>query len=272
MPKKTQKVRPFKLSATSLSCFLESPKAFYWRYISRLEPLSQSVATYDHDKLAGVLWAEVVDAFYRGVPEKENRERLLADWNSKTEGWVPDKFKERLTKALEAWTTIYYQQFSPDDGVRNGSEKLVENDRFLGYLDGLSPDEKTIHECKSTARSKQLSEQLLKFQTSLQVKLYAVLTKATGVVIELAFKDDPHEIFRAPRYDFTPEQVAEWEQAFNALADYICSLGNDPANYFCYADSCSLITKNYTGICQYQSLCLGIPGAEIGYKPKEHRR
>ena len=271
MPQKS-KTPPFKLSATSLSCYLESPKAFYWRYIKRLEPLYLSVADFDHDKIAGTLWSEFVDAFYRHVPEKENIERMRADWDAQTEGWCPEKPKERLTKALHAWAVLYYQQFSPDDGVRNGSEKRVENERFIGYLDGLSPDETVIHECKSTSRARQVSEQLLKFQTSLQVKLYAVLTKASGVIIELAYKDEPLDIFRAPVYMFPEGEVTAWEQAFNKLADYIYSLGNDPRNYLCCADQCSLITKNYTGICQYQALCLGVPGAEIAYKPKEHRR
>ncbi len=263
--------RKHKLSASALATFMESPKAYYWRYIARLEPMYSSVQTYDHDKICGVLWSEFVDRFYKGVPEDKNTLQMFTDWDTQTEGWVPPAFKERLTKAMTTWSTTYYQLYHHKDGIRNGSEKLVENDLFLGYLDGLSPDEKTIHEVKSTSRAKSVSEQLLKFQISLQVKLYAVLTKATGVVIEFAYKDPPYAIFRAPRYEFTEAEVKAWEQSFNALANYIYSLGNDPANYLCYADSCSLITKNFTGICQYQSLCLGIPHAEIAFKPKTRR-
>lgn len=260
-----------KLSASSLSCFIESPKQYYWRYIARLEPISQSVMTYDHDKLCGILWAEFVDRYYKKVEEAENTKQMLEDWDQQTDGWVPPKFKERLTLAMQAWATHYYQTFSPDDGVRNGSEKLVENERFLGYLDGLSSDETTIHEVKSTSRAKSVSEQLQKVQLSLQVKLYAVLTGATGAVVEFAFKDPPYSIFRAPRYAFEASEVKGWEQSFNVLADYIYSLGEDKDNYLCHWDSCNLITKNFTGCCSYQSLCLGLPGAEICFKPKQHR-
>ena len=265
-------VKKHKLSPSSLSCFLESPKAYYWRYIAKLEPVSYSVMTYDHDKICGILWAEYVDRFYKRVPEEENTKLLFEAWDEQTAGWVPPKFKERLTEALKWWASQYPQMFSPEDGIRNGSEKHLENERFHGYLDGLSHDGKIIHEVKSTSRGKSVGEQLLKFQLSLQVKLYAVLAKATGVIIEMAYKDTPYSIFRAPIYEFTEEQVMAWEQSFNKMADYIYSLGDNEANYLCYADNCSLITKNYVGICQYQSLCLSIQGAEISFKPKEHRK
>jgi hypothetical protein len=261
----------FKLSPTALACFMESPKAFYWRYIANLEPATQSVAEYDHDKLCGVLWAEFVDRFYKGAPEDPNYVKLMKDWDEQTQGWVPPPFKDKLSKAMEQWAITYYKEYNPKDGVRNGSEKHVENERFHGYLDGLSHDEQTIHEVKSTSRAKNVSEQILKFQLSWQVKIYAVLTKATGVIIETAYKDPPYAIYRAPRYEFTPQEVADWESGFNKLADYIYSLGNDPANYVCYADSCSLITKNFCGICEYQPLCLGISGAEIAFKPRQRR-
>jgi len=270
MPAKARK-SPYKLSATALSCLLESPKAFYWRYIAKLEPISQSIATYDHDKLAGSLWAAWIDAFYRGVPEKENTERLLADWHEQTEGWVPEKIKERLTKALTAWASIYHQQFSPDDGVRNGSEKLVENERFVGYVDGLSADETTLHEVKSTSRAKSVSEQLWKVQNSIQVKLYLVLTGAKRVLIEFAYKDEPYDIWRAPVMEVTKEQRKTWEQELNALADSIYALGNDPNNYPCHPDGCCLITKNYVSLCPFQALCSQVLGAEIAFKAREYR-
>jgi hypothetical protein len=251
---------------------MESPKAYYWRYIANLEPANQSVAAFDHDKLCGVLWAEFVDRFYRrSCTQPANLEAMLKAWEAGTEGWCPQVARDKLTKAMEAWAEIYYNTYTPTDGMRNGSEKLVENDRFLGYLDGLSHDGLTIHEVKTTSRAKSVHEQVLKIQLSWQVKLYAVLTKATGAVVEIAFKDPPYSIYRAPRYDFTPEEVLGWEQGFNHLADYIYSLGDDPKNYVCYADSCSLITKNFTGVCEYQPLCLGISGAEVGFKPRKRR-
>ena len=175
-----------KLSASSLSAYLKSPRSYYWRYIARLDPIQQSVANFDQDKLAGVLWSEFVDRFYKGTSETDNTSLTLNEWHERTDGWVPDKQKDNITKALESWAAEYYQRFSPDDGCRNGSEKLVENERFIGYLDGLSPDETVIHEVKTTKKAQQLSEQLWKVQNSLQVKLYCVLTKAKGVCIEFA--------------------------------------------------------------------------------------
>src|SRR5688572_27259585 len=100
-----------KLSASALNTFLKSPKAFYWGYIAKLVPLQQSVATYDHDKICGILWAEFVNRFYNAVGEKENVAKLLADWDEQTQGWVPEKAKDRLTKALQSWSASYYQTF-----------------------------------------------------------------------------------------------------------------------------------------------------------------
>lgn len=264
--------RPFKLSATSLSSFLKSPKAFYWRYIKRVEPIQLSVVTYDHDKICGVLWAEFVDRFYKKCDESENRKKLLADWDEKTDGWVPEKAKAKLTSALEAWSTSYYQMFSPDDGVRNGSELNLENDRFVAYLDGLS-HEKVVHEVKSTSRSPQLAGQLWKVTNSIQVKLYCVMASATGIRIEFAFKDSPFAIYRGPETPVTTDQLKQWEQELNGLADYIYSLGDDPHNYPCNPDSCCLVTKGITSMCQYEMLCEeGLNDiTRMGFKEKTRR-
>ena len=264
-----------KLSASSLSLFLKSPRSYYWRYKAAgtgVEPVEQSVATYDHDKLCGVLWAEFVDRFYHHAKEGENTTRLLQDWDEKTQGWVPEKQKDKLTKALESWSTTYYQLFRSDDGVRNGSELHLENDRFIAYLDGLSHD-KVVHEVKSTSRSPNLSGQLWKYQNSIQVKLYCVLAKATGAIIEFAFKDPPYAIFRAPVMEVTEEQRKGWEQELNGLADYIYSLGDDINNYPCNPDGCCLVTKGMTSLCPYQTLCdLGLNEiTEIAYKIKSRR-
>jgi len=264
-----------KISASGLGTFLRSPKSFYWRYIANLEPIQPSVITYDHDKLAGVVWAEFVDRFYQGINEATNTKQMLADWNEQTDGWVPEKAKERLTKALESWAATYYQMFNPKDGCRlpDKSELKVENDRFLGYLDGLGEGD-IIHEVKSTSRSPQLAGQLWKVQNSIQVKLYAVLTKANGAVIEFAWKDTPYQIFRAPAILFTEEQRQGWEQELNALADYITSLGDDIHNYVCNPDQCCLVTKGVTSMCQYEALCdMGFNKATgIAYKTKERRK
>ena len=261
-----------KLSASSIALFLKSPKAFYYRHIALLEVSMKSVGSFDHDKLLGSIWADAVDRYYKGVPEKANTERTLKDWQEQTDGWVPPKTQARYTAALENWLTTYHQEFDPKDGVRNGSEKRVENERFVGYLDGLSADHTTLHECKSTSRSPQISEQLWKVQNSIQVKLYAVLTGADGVVIEFAWKDAPYGIYRAERLAITKEQRVAWEQELNSLADHIYSLGDDPNNYPCNPDGCCLVTKNYVGMCQFQALCAKIEGAEIMFGPKVNRR
>jgi len=263
-----------KLSASALNTFLKSPKAYYWQYIARLVPAQASVVTYDHDKICGVLWAEFVNRFYSGQDETPNCKKLLSDWNDQTDGWVPEKAKARLTAALETWSRSYYQMFSPDDGARGKgkSELFLENDRFLGYLDGLS-DDGIVHEVKSTSRSPSLAGQLWKVQNSIQVKLYCVLAGASGVRIEFAWKDTPNGIFRGPETPITGEQLKAWEQELNKFADYIYSLGDDPNNYPCHPDGCCLVTKGITSMCQYELLCTdGITDiTKYGYKEKTRR-
>lgn len=262
-----------KLSASGMALFLKSPKAFYWRYKARLEPITQSVMTYDHDKMAGSLWSEFVARFYDGVREELNTGEMLADWHNQTDGWVPEKMQAKLTNALTTWGAAYYTQFSRDDGVRIESEVLVEDDRFLGYLDGISKDG-IIHECKSTSRSPQLSGQLWKVQHSIQVKLYSVLTEAQGAIIEFAWKDNPVGIFRAPVMPITPEMRKGWRQELEVLADYIQSLGDDPHNYPCHPDGCCITGKGMTSMCQYDVLCEdGLTDMNrIAYRAKENRR
>lgn len=263
-----------KLSASALNTFLKSPRAYYWQYKAEGEgivPIQPSVATFDHDKICGVLWAEFVDRFYHHVSEKSNTDVLMANWLEQTDGWVPEKARQKLTDALTSWASQYYIMFSPDDGARNGSELHLENKRFVAYLDGLSPD-KVVHEVKSTSRSPQLAGQLWKVQNSIQVKLYCVMAKATGICIEFAFKDSPHQLFRGPVALVTEDQLKGWEQELNGLADYIYSLGDDIHNYPCHPDGCCLATKGGTWMCQFMPLCDGVPGAEIAYKPKTHRK
>jgi hypothetical protein len=266
-------VERHKLSASALNTFLKSPKSFYWRYKAKLEPIQQSVATYDHDKLCGILWAQFVDRFYRGTGERNNTQVTLNDWYEQTDGWVPEKARDRLTKALETWASQYYQMFTPEDGCRNGSELHLENDRFQAYLDGLSHD-KVVHEVKSTSRSPVLSGQLWKVQNSIQVKLYCVMAEATGICIEFAFKDTPYALFRGPVLEVTEAQRKGWEKELNGLADYIYSLGDDINNYPCHPDGCCLVTKGITSMCQYEPLCTdGLTDVtKIAYKNKERRK
>ena len=261
-----------KLSASALNTFLRSPKMFYWRYIKRVEPIQLSVATFDHDKLAGILWSEFVDRFYKGVDESTNTKQTLDKWMEQTEGWVPDKARDRLTNALTSWATSYHQLFNKDDGTRNGSELHLENDRFVAYLDGLSHD-KVVHEVKSTSRSPQLTGQLWKVENSIQVKLYSVMAKATGIRIEFAFKDPPHALYRAQVKPVIAEDLKAWEHELNQLADYIYSLGDDPNNYPCHPDGCCIVSKGMTAMCSYQTLCdMGITDeTKYGYKEKTRR-
>lgn len=264
-----------KLSASALNTFLKSPKAYYWGYIARLEPLAPSVATYDHDKLCGIIWAQFVDRFYKGVSEEQNLKVTMANWLEQTDGWVPEKAKDKLTNALSTWGATYYQTFNPEDGCRDPqkSELFVENDRFIGYLDGLSADG-IVHEVKSTSRSPQLAGQLWKVQNSIQVKLYAVLTEAKGVCIEFAFKDPPFTIFRGPVLEVTDTQRKCWEKELNALADFIYSLGDSICNYPCHPDGCCLVTKGITSMCQFETLCdQGLNDiTSIAFKEKQRRK
>ena len=263
-----------KLSASSLSTFLRSPRAFYWRYVKKLDTITQSTATFDEAKLVGILWAEFVDRFYKGATEDKNTDLMLDKWMEQTNGWVPEKTSTKLITAMESWSTEYYQRFAPDDGVRNGSEKFVENTRFLGYLDGLSPDEKILHEVKSTSRAPQLAEQLWKIQHSLQVRLYCVLTRVEGVMIEIAYKDPPYGIYRAPVMQVKPEQIDTWERELNALADSIYALGDNIDNYPCHTDGCCIVSRGMVAMCPFTVLCeQGYDEmTKLAFKAKEHRK
>jgi len=263
-----------KLSASSLNTFLKSPRSYYYRYVAKLEPCQLTTNTYDEAKLSGVIHAQMVDRFYHEVSESENTEKTITDWLDQTSGWVPDQKRDKLTKALQSWTTQYYQLFRPSDGIRTseGSEKWIENDRFCGRLDGISADG-IIHECKSTSRAPQISEQLWKIGNSIQIKLYCVMTDAQGYILEMAYKDPPYQLFRAPIVIVSDKQKQAWEQELNALADKIYSLGVDINNYVCSGECC-LVTKGVVSMCGYQLLCSNGLNDEttIFYKAKEHRK
>jgi hypothetical protein len=264
-----------KLSATGMSTFMDSPRKYYYRYIQNLEPLGQSVVTFDHDKICGSIWAEFVDRFYKGIELTDNAQETMETWLEQTDGWVPTKARERLTAALDNWIGLYYQLYQPDDGIRTaeGSELRLENERFLGYLDGLSKDG-IVHEVKSTSRAKSLAGQLWGVQNSIQVKLYCVLAKAKGIRIEFAFKDVPHAIFRSDVKEVTSQQLTEWEQQLNVMADQIFALGDDPNNYLCHPGGCSIFSKGFTGECPYMALCnYGVnDSTKLGYASRKVRR
>ena len=245
-----------KLSASALATYLKSPKQFYWRYVAQLEPVQLQVATFDHDKIFGIEWAAFVDRFYKGVTEKQNLDTTMANWLEKTDGWVPEKARLRLTTALNTLAPQYYQLFSPDDGCRTAklSEMRIENERFVGILDGLS-DDGIVHEVKTTSRSPSLSDQLWRVQNSIQVKLYCVMVKAKGHCIEFAWKDSPNQIFRGPTVFVSEKQRETWERELNAIADKIYSLGDNPDNYPCHPDGCCLVSKGMVAMCSYTVLC-----------------
>ena len=252
-----------KLSASGLATFLKSPKQYFWRYKANLEPSQPQVSTFDHDKLFGTVWTEYVDRFYKGVPEAQNAAQARDLWLGATEGWVPEKAREKLTTALGNLMPQYYQQFSPDDGVRSqGSELFVENEKFLGYLDGLG-DDNVVHEVKTTSRSPQISEQLWKIGHSIQVKLYCVLADANGYRLEIGFKDPPHAILRAPVVLVTDEQKVAWKHELDALYDTIQALGDNPDNYPCHSEGCCMTTKGMVSMCSYRELCDGQTSQEV---------
>lgn len=256
-----------------MSTFLRSPRAYYWRYIQGVEPATPSVTTFDEAKLWGQIWAAHVDRFYRGVPEGKNQATTMQTWLDGSEGWVPAKKRDGLTKSLETLGPQYYQQFDPADGVRSaGSELKVEDDCFLGILDGLSTDG-VVHEVKTTSRSPQLSEQLWKVQHSLQVRLYCVLAKAEGVCVEFGFKDSPSQLYRGPVLTVTKEERTRWERELRALAEAIRGFGDDPDHYPCHTDNCCLTTRGYVSMCPYQLLCEQGKNetTEIFYKERQHR-
>ena len=264
-----------KLSASSLSTFLKSPKKFYWAYVVGLVPIQLSAATYDHDMIFGQIWAEITDRFYKGMGEEENIRLAKTEWEERTDGWVPEKQKDSLTRALDNLAPMYYQLFDPLDGCRapDKSELWVENDRFCGKLDGLSNDG-IIHEVKSTSRAKSMIDQHWKVENSLQVRLYGVLAQAKGIVIEFAFKDTPNAIQRNPVKEFSENDLKLWEQELNTLADFIYSLGDDPYNYPCHPDGCCITSKFMSSICSYQLLCeQGLTDEnQIFYKVKESQQ
>lgn len=220
-----------------------------------LSPISLSVATYDHDRIFGQVWASFTDRFYKGMSEAENTKTSMDEWLSLSD-WAPEKQRDALTVALTQLMSNYYQTFSPEDGCRHPekSELWLENDRFCGKLDGLSADG-IIHEVKSTSRAKSVSDQLWKVQSSIQIKLYAVLAQAQGVCVEFAFKDSPYSLFRGPVLEITGDQRALWAQELNSLADYIYSLGDDPYNYVCHPDGCCITSRFMNSICPFQILC-----------------
>ncbi len=262
-----------KLSPTAINTFLRSPKSFYYQYVLKIAPVQQSVATYDHDKLCGILWAEFVDRFYKGASEEGNTKVMLLDWADKTDGWVPEKAKAKLTTAMTTWAAAYYQTFDPRDGCRAKSELHLEDDHFHGYLDGLSEDE-VVHEVKSTSRSICLSDQLWKVQNSIQVKLYAVLAKATGIRIEFAFKDPPFAIWRSDIQPVTQVQLKQWKQELDSIHAAIVKLGSNPDNYVCHSDGCNLVTRGVTSMCPFQILCEQDYNevTQIGFKTKTQRQ
>lgn len=245
---------PRYLSKSALEAFLESPAKYYWRYIQRLEPVQPSMATYDHDRLCGILWAEFVHRFYQGVPHDQNTEQLLTAWVEQTAGWLRETVQSKYAEALATWAATYATRFRPDDGVRQQSELELIRDPFIGYLDGLSADG-VIHEVKTAGRSPQLVEQLWAVQTSLQIQLYSCLADATGVRIEFAFKDPPYEIYRADVHPIRAEDRARWWQGLTALARQIYALGDDPAQFPCHPGGCCLITRRSVSMCPYQVLC-----------------
>ena len=263
-----------KLSASAINTFIRSPKLYYWKYILQLTPVQQSVVHFDHDLIFGQEWAVFVDDFYKRKTEESNIKDTMTRWVERADSWVPEKMKAAKTKALESLMPQYYQQFSPEDGARakDKSELWLENDVFVAKLDGLS-DDGVVHEVKSTSRAPNLTEQLWKVAHSTQVKLYAVLAKASGICIEFAFKDSPYQLFRGPVLPVTDDDLHRWDLELRAVANHIASLGTDPNNFLCTSE-CNLVTRGMVAPCAYQVLCdIGYNEVtSIAYKRREPRK
>lgn len=268
----------YKLTASALSRFLESPKSYYWAYLAAdgrgLEPRSPpSMQHYDHDLIFGQTWGEWVAAFYAEQPPPSQ-----ADLEARLTGWCDDKTITKYCAMLGSLGDSYVQQFRPDDGARTpeSSERRVENERFYGYLDGMSADG-VLHECKTAKRSPRLDEQLWQVQNSIQIKLYCALTRCKGVQIEFAFKDAPCAVYRAPVLPVSSRQVAGWETELNALADAIERLHEAAETqghhaFVCDAKSCTLVTQRFVGACRYRLLCDGDEAAQHLYRARSEER
>lgn len=265
-----------KLSASAITAFLHSPKSFYWQYLHQgtgVSSVSRSVATFDHDLCFGSRWAEFVHAFYQeAMPE--DFEAIRGDLHRDFLGWVPEKLTTTYLDAFSACQNSYFSQFSPTDGCRTPatSELRVENDRFVGRLDGISADG-IIHECKATRRSPNLDTQLWKVENSLQIKLYAVLTQAEGVRIEFAYKDSPCAVYRAPVKAITATMRAKWqlelESIYCAIASMIDIDPGDGSAFPCSPEGCTIVTKNFAGACPWRLLCDSDPAAGHFYEPRK---
>ena len=130
-----------KLRQSSIADYLRSPRLFYWKHVRHLVPLEgKSVKRYEHDMDFGTVWARVVDRFYQYWAMTPNLARAAQEWNtfaSEITG-MTDRIKKPYDEALKGLALYYYENFSPDDGVRAlGSELKLENELFEGTLDGL---------------------------------------------------------------------------------------------------------------------------------------
>ena len=263
-----------KLSPSAIDTFLESPRAYYYRYLHPntdgtfgLESLQKSTSNYDHDLLAGKLWAAFVDRFYRRVEMTPNSDQMLAEWMQESEGWVAPKLRGSYTDALHTLALHYYSTYNLDDNARLFSEMTVEDEHFTGRLDGLS-SERVIHEVKLTRHTSYTSEKVWLVQNSTQIKMYAFLTDATGVLVELGYKDSPYETYRAPVKYFTDEQKSQWRKEYLALAKLIW----DTQEFPCTAERCSMVTKAGARMCQWRELCQGNQECMVFFQPRgEHR-
>jgi hypothetical protein len=157
-----------------------------------------------------------------------------------------------------------------------GSELWVEDDTFCGILDGLSAD-KVIHEVKLTGNSNGTADRVWNVQHSTQVKIYAFLTDAKGVLVELAYKDAPYGIYRAPVLEFTAAQKFLWRRQYTVLADFINGLKKDftpgtiPGEYPCTAENCNMVTRGGSSPCVWRELCDGHDECMVFFEPRKER-
>lgn len=268
------------VDATDIAAFLKSPKMWYWQRLyngTGIVPAKPNIHF-----VFGSLWSEFVADFYAQQPEGRGQAETASVYITRFMAMTKDfpaKERDPLTKALEALIPKYYQNFSPDDGVRTESEVEFVWNGFCGRVDGEgvewaqlldNPPVKAAdgHECKATSRAASLADQVWYYQNSIQIKLYAVARQWDSVVIELAFKDPPYDIFRAPAMTITADMRADWQAELTLirLAMINCIREN---NFLCNPQSCNIVGKRGTWMCDYKPLCEGRMDYLDQFKPRE---
>jgi hypothetical protein len=257
------------IDATDIAAFMKSPRMFWW---NRLYNGTGIVLAKPNIHFAfGGLWSEFVASFYAGLSKADALNQTMEKWAALSEDFTPKEY-EPLSKALPVLIGEYYLNFRPDDGIRTESEVEFVWNGFCGRVDGEQAgiDYRMGHECKATSRAYSLADQVWYYQNSIQIKLYAIARNWDSVVIELAYKDAPYKVFRAPAMQITPDIRADWtaELTLIRLAMLNCIREN---RFLCVPQGCNIVGKKGSWLCDYKPLCDGKMDYLDQFKPrKEH--